>query len=153
MIVRWVTQLFLNVLCMLTPCTWKQAALFFRNIWECFPKSFYTSLAMWKCASFYPENNGLDLAEITMMKELCLTVVPLGCSHLVFQIHLSSILWKGCAFPPGNSSSKDCCSFLSLSFTDNWKASIDVGTSTAAVDLFSLTAGGNALISKETNFH
>ncbi|VCX13634.1 unnamed protein product [Gulo gulo] len=36
---------------------------------------------------------------------------------------------------------------------DNWKVSMSVGISTAAVDSLSCTTGENALISKETNLH
>lgn len=36
---------------------------------------------------------------------------------------------------------------------DNWKVSMSVGISTAAVDSLSHTTGENALISKETNLH
>lgn len=90
---------------------------------------------------------------LSWWKPLCLTVVLFRYFHFFCQIHLFYALENGCAFSPGNSSSKHCCSFLSPGFMDNWKVSMSVGISTAAVDSLSHTTGKNALISKETNLH
>jgi hypothetical protein len=51
------------------------------------------------------------------------------------------------AIPVANTVALSC----HLGFVDNCEASVGVGISTVIVDLLSLIAGGNALISKETN--
>lgn len=76
-----------------------------------------------------------------MMKVLCLTVVPLGCSHLFLQSHSFSALENGCAFPQTYLQAKTLALACHLGFMDNWKVSAGVGISTAAVDLLSVTAG------------
>ena len=90
---------------------------------------------------------------LSWWKPLYLTVVLFRYFHFFCQGHLFCALENGCAFSPGNSSSKHCCSFLSPGFMDNWKVSMSVGISTAAVDSLSCTTGKSALISKETNLH